>query len=234
MNPTQKQFSLNRVAFRKQIPISAISSFPKVFISIGGVAISDLDELVENYGKCSNITFMYGFQAEPTPTEENNLLKIPEYRKRYEKIPVGFMDHSKGDADEAIYLPLMAASLGVSCIEKHITLDHVLEIEDFISALEPTKFKQFVNVIQSMEKALGSSKLELTALEKEYKARAGKVVVAKKPLDKSSVILADDLALKRVSTDGSPGCFRKTSDLVGKELKHQIDVDQPIKIEDLR
>lgn len=208
---------------------SAVNLFNKVFISVGGVPIEDVDDLISGLGPSKDkVTLMYGFQAEPTPTEENNLRRIPEFIKRFNGIAVGFMDHSSGDTYEAFYLPLMAASLGVSCIEKHITLDPILQIEDYVSALEPTKFEKFTSIIRKMEPALGRKDFSLTEKEQAYKNRAGKVVVVKYDMRKGHTLGEDDLTLKRVSTDGSPDCFRRLSDLKGKILNSDLVTDSPV------
>ena len=39
MNPTQKQFSLNRVAFRKQIPISRVNDVLKIALLISALLV---------------------------------------------------------------------------------------------------------------------------------------------------------------------------------------------------
>lgn len=207
---------------------SAVASFERVFISIAGVPINELDDLARDLKGSAHVTFMYGFQAEPTPVEENNLLRITELKRRYPHVSFGFMDHSLGSSDEAFYLPLMAAALGVSCIEKHITLDYLLKIEDYISALEPARFEKFVGIIRKMEAALGKPDLLLTPKEKEYKAKAGKVVVARRDICAGKVLSADDLTLKRVSLDGPPGSFRKISDVAGKKMKRPALSDASI------
>lgn len=206
----------------------AIASFKRVFISIAGVPVNELDDLAQRLKESRHVTLMYGFQAEPTPIEENNLLRISELKKRYPHLSFGFMDHSLGVSENAIYLPLMALALGVDCIEKHITLDPVLKLEDHISALEPVRFEKFVGMVREMETALGSPELILTAKEKEYKNKAGKVVVAKRDICEGEILTSDDLAFKRVSTSGSPDYFRKISDVLGKKLKKDVSSDASI------
>jgi sialic acid synthase SpsE len=207
----------------------AIKIFKKVFISIGGVPIEDVDELIKDIKPAENqVTLMYGFQAEPTPIGENNLSRIPEFMKRYPSVSVGFMDHSSGNDDEALYLPIMAASLGVKTVEKHITLDRILQIEDYISALEPSRFGKFVDTIRKMEPALGCSSFELTEKEQKYKSLAGKVVVVNRDMRRGEIIQNSDLTLKRVSTDGSPECYRRTEELTGKQLKKDLLFNTPV------
>jgi sialic acid synthase SpsE len=122
---------------------------------------------------------MYGFQAEPTEIKDNHLLRISSLRSMFPGVKIGFMDHSLGSGDEAFYLPVMALTQNVSCIEKHITLDYDLQIEDYISALSVERFAEFVSVIRKMEPAAGSAEFELIDKEIAYKKKAGKVVVAK-------------------------------------------------------
>ncbi|MFQ5786826.1 MAG: N-acetylneuraminate synthase family protein, partial [Thermodesulfobacteriota bacterium] len=206
----------------------AIASFKQVFISMGGIPIEEVDELIRNVKMESHVTFMYGFQAEPTQIEDNNLLRIPEIKKRYPQMPIGFMDHTLGSADEALYLPIMAMSLGATCIEKHITLDPVLQIEDYISALEPCRFGRFVQTIRTMEKALGRLDLILTPKEKEYRNKAGKVVVAKRDLKIGEIVKETDLALKRVKGGGTLDCFRRISEVLGKQIAQDVPINYPI------
>jgi len=214
--------------YNKSLIKKALSTFDKVFISIGGVRAEELDELVQGFGEETNVSLMYGFQAEPTPTEENNLLRLSEFRKIYPHISIGFMDHSLGTSEEAFYLPLMALSLGVSYIEKHITLDPLLKIEDYISALEPARFEKFVTIIRSMEPALGMSELCLTEEELKYKSLAGKVVVAKRNINAGTKLKEEDLVLKRVATDGSPDCYRSIEEIVGTVVQQNVTVNSPI------
>lgn len=206
----------------------AIAKFPKVFISIGGIELVEIDQLVKRVEGSRSVVFMYGFQSEPTRIESNHLLRLRELQKRYPAVSFGFMDHSAGDSLDAMSLPILALGFDIVALEKHITLDPILQIEDYLSALEPARFCQCVEAVRSMEKALGSPDLVLTAQEIEYRNRAGKVVVANKELACGSVIQPEDITLKRISTDGSPDCFRKSSQVVGKILKRSLAADFPV------
>ncbi len=157
------------------------AGFQKIFISVGGIPIEDVKALIqrESLQPGKNICFMFGFQAEPTPLENNNLARLGALQKEFPGFEFGFMDHSLGTSEDAFNLALVAVGTGIRCIEKHITLDSHLKMEDSISALSPSKMSEFVRIIRKYENALGSASLQLTALEKEYRKKAGKVVVAK-------------------------------------------------------
>lgn len=205
----------------------AFSDFDTVFVSTGGVPIEDIDELMHMYALPKKLTLMHGFQAEPTETADNNLARIATLRARYPGIGIGFMDHSLGSGAEAFNLPLVTLGLGVNSIEKHITLDYSLQIEDYISALSVDRFGEFVRMIRVMEPALGSPELSLTSKEAEYKKRSGKVVVASRDLQKGVRITESDVAMKRVSTTPSESYYRQVTPVIGKILAAPLEKDCP-------
>lgn len=214
--------------YNEQLMAEAIQTFPRVFISIGGIEIPDIDDLVRKLKGKNHVTLLYGFQAEPTFVEDNHLLRLRELKNRYPGVSFGFMDHTLGESEEAMVLPVLALGIGIDCLEKHITLDPLLKIEDYISALDPARFQKCVETLRRMEKALGSPELKLTHRETEYKNRAGKVVVAKKNIQAGTTLTADDITLKRISLDGSPDCFRKSSDVLGKTVLKTLFCDAPV------
>ena len=208
----------------------ALNDFSKVFISIGGIPIehidSLMDELLKNYSE--KICLMYGFQAEPTPLEQNNLLKIRSFKNRYPGFKIGFMDHSDGSTKDAYNLSLLAMGIDISVIEKHITLDHSLKIEDYISGLAPDQFKKFVKLIRKYRSALGTDSLELSDLENEYRNKAAKLVVALRDLKKGDLLAPADIALKRTGSTKVDRPLRLLSSALNKTLKVSVKKDQPI------
>lgn len=208
----------------------ALSSFEKIFISVGGIPVDDIDLLVEQLlqENSQKICLMYGFQAEPTPLEQNNLLKLRSFKERYPGFELGFMDHSDGGSDDSFHLSLVAMGMGISVIEKHLTLDRSLQIEDYVSGLAPDQFKKFVELIRKYESALGSASLELSELENEYRNKAAKSVVALKDLEKGKTIEITDVALKRTGTIASGKPIRTLEEAVTQELKMDVKKDHPI------
>ncbi|MEK6809741.1 MAG: N-acetylneuraminate synthase family protein [Nanoarchaeota archaeon] len=205
--------------------------FKKVFISVGGIPLPDIKAFIEREslqpGK--NICFMFGFQAEPTPLENNNLSRITALQKEFPGFEFGFMDHSLGISEDALNLPLMALSTGISCIEKHLTLDPLLKMEDSISALAPSKFKEFVRIIRKYEPALGISSLTLTPLEEAYRKKAVKVVVAKDDLPIGTMLTKDKIELKRVNERFKENKTINSKELViGKKINKNLFRNDPI------
>jgi sialic acid synthase SpsE len=213
----------------------AVEKFKRIFISIGGIPVEDIDDLIhtalrDHIPKCC---LMYGFQSEPTPLEQNNLNKLCSYKQRYPDFRLGFMDHSSGEDEASFYLPVMALALGVDCIEKHITLDRILKIEDYVSSLEPQRFREFVRLVRKFEIARGSDKLDLTDPEKAYRKKASKVVVASRDLPKGRKIELPDVCLKRVGQNQPGTPFHRIPDVLGRTAKTGIKKNTMISEESL-
>jgi sialic acid synthase SpsE len=213
---------------------SVFENFDRVILSTGGVPAEDVKKLIKSNKIPRHLTLMHGFQDEPTAINDNNMLRIKSMIEEFPGIEIGFMDHSLGSDDEAFYLPLIALGSGVRCIEKHISLDYKLEIEDYISALSVDRFFDFVKVIRKMELSLGSKELTLTNKEIEYKKRAGKLAVASKDLGINSIIGDSDIEMKRVSTILSDTHFPKLDMLIGKTLIKSIKKDEPFDVRILK
>lgn len=213
----------------------ALQQFERVIISVGGISEPDIDDLVQNLliNYKEKICLIYGFQAEPTPLQQNNLLKLKTLSQKYPEFKLGFMDHSDGSNEDAYNLALVALGMGVNVIEKHITLDHSLEIEDFVSGLSPDNFIKFSDQIKRYEQALGQSSLDLTELELEYRNKAVKLVIATRDIKAGSTISKDDVALKRTGKEMVGEPIRSLSEVLGSTINIDVAVNSPIYKEQL-
>ncbi len=214
----------------------ALELMPRVFVSFGGIALDELETFLQTHrippqGKAC---LMYGFQADPTPVELNNLSRLAALRKYFPGYSFGFMDHTDGSSEEALTLPLLALPLGVSCIEKHVGLDRALQLEDYISALSPEQFQVFVQRIRRLEPALGTDRLELTPTEREYRQKAVKSVVAVRALVQGTVITSGDLSLKRVARAAASTPLHRLEDAVGRTIAVDVQHNQPVTEEMVR
>jgi sialic acid synthase SpsE len=113
------------------------------------------------------------------------------------KKPIGFQDHTAGDAELASYLPFVALGAGVNVIEKHLTLTRAAKIEDYISALTPEEFAQWSSYIKAAYKSLGISEWVLTEKELHYRSKVRRAVCTVKDIPKDSMIKIDDITLRR-------------------------------------
>ncbi len=96
----------------------------------------------------------------PTPYEAVNLNVIPTLAKTYDCL-TGISDHTMGTIVSAGSIPL-----GSKMVEKHLTLKRSDGGPDSAFSMEPEEFKQMVEDIRILEKALGSSEYVLTDTQK--------------------------------------------------------------------
>jgi sialic acid synthase SpsE len=202
----------------------------KFYLSIGGVTNIEIIDFISRYKLSnSNTVILFGFQAEPTPIESNNLLRIDSLKK-LTNLDIGFMDHSKAGDLYDTSLSVLALGMGVRIFEKHITLDRELKIEDYISALTPGEFYRYTQTIKNLPRALGSGNLDLNDNELVYRNKVLKKVVATKNLAKGDIITLSDIKLSRPE---KPGGHFKLEEIVHKKLTKNILSGNFISIEDV-
>ena len=192
-----------------------------VYFSVGGIEIDEILAFIDRHdlrGR-TDVTLLYGFQSEPTPTDMNNLLRIPRLRE-LAGIPVGFMDHADGGDGSGASVSLLAAALGVRTFEKHITLDRELEMEDHVSALPPGAFGEYVAAIREITSALGSDDLELTESEQVYRNKSLKRVTVRQSMRAGHILRWDDIHLIR---QAEPMGVFDPSRVIGKVLVSNLE-----------
>ncbi len=99
----------------------------------------------------------------PSPYEDMNLKVIPNMAQVFDCL-TGLSDHSMGTA-----VAVASVALGAKMVEKHLTLSREDGGPDAAFSMEPAEFKQMVDDIRIVEKALGNVTYELT--EKQKKSR---------------------------------------------------------------
>jgi len=120
------------------------------FISTGMTTYLDIDKAVEIFRQegCS-FELMHAVSTYPMKDRNANLNIINTLRDRY-KCDVGYSGHEVGLA-----ISNAAAALGITSLERHITLDRAMYGSDQSASVEPTGFKQLVGAVRKIEKAMG-------------------------------------------------------------------------------
>ena len=198
----------------------------EVFVSLGGIEATEVANFIERHGigPDSKVTLLYGFQAEPTPMERNHLGRIPSWIA-HTGLPLGFMDHSDGDGADTVNLSVLAMGMGVRIFEKHITLDRILELEDYVSALPPGAFAEYAQALRRLESAVGNSTLDLTEPERAYREKAIKRCVASHDMSAGTVVTAE--AFSMIRPDKPVGEFDPSA-VLGRELARDMVKGEPI------
>ena len=130
------------------------------FISTGMTDVKYIDRAVDIFRKsdCS-FELMHCVSTYPMNDEDANLKRIISLRNRY-KCDVGYSGHEVGLA-----VSYAAAALGITSLERHITLDRAMYGSDQSASVEPAGFKMLVGAVRKIELALGDGALEMNLKE---------------------------------------------------------------------
>lgn len=130
------------------------------FISTGMCTYDDIDRAVKIF-RDANCPFelMHCVSTYPMKDEDANLKTIATLRDRY-KCDVGYSGHEVGLA-----ISYAAAALGISSLERHITLDRAMYGSDQAASIEPNGLRQLVGAVRKIELAMGDGQKRMLAAE---------------------------------------------------------------------
>ena len=120
------------------------------FISTGMSTYNDIQKAVDIFNKqgCS-FELMHTVSTYPMKEENANLKMINTLRGKFQ-CDVGYSGHEPGLA-----VSYAAASLGITSLERHITIDRSMYGSDQSASVEPTGFSQLVGAVRKIEVAMG-------------------------------------------------------------------------------
>lgn len=203
----------------------AVKNFNKFVISTGMCNLEEVENsvniLLNNNIKKENITLLHCTTEYPTPFKYVNLNAMKTLKDKF-KIEVGYSDHTEG-----IEVPIAAAALGATIIEKHFTLDKNLDGPDHRASANPEEISKMIKSIRIIEQSLGNYEKNITPIEMKNKIIARKSIVAKYPIKKGEIFSEKNLTCKRPGDGISPMDWDK---LIGKKSKYSFSVDDKIKI----
>jgi len=130
------------------------------FISTGMSEFEQIDMAVDVFRKegCS-FELMHCVSTYPMNDEEANLNRIMTLRDRY-GCDVGYSGHEVGLA-----VSYAAAALGISSLERHITLDRAMYGSDQAASVEIGGFSNLIGAVRKIETAMGSGKINMNHKE---------------------------------------------------------------------
>lgn len=170
---------------KKESLLSYINEhFRQVYISTGMAELNEIRQVLIRLDKVQEVSILHCISEYPTgPLLAQRGLKALEekdahlnmmsiLKQEFPGYEVGYSDHTDG-----IFVPVMAAAMGASVIEKHVTLDRETPIRHFaegldymgtdhVLSIEPDLLKQMVSYIRRIEAVKGSFVWERSAGEK--------------------------------------------------------------------
>lgn len=196
-----------------------------VILSTGMATLGEIEtalSVLEQAGTpLGRITVLHCNTDYPTPMNDVNLLAMLTIRDAF-GVEVGYSDHTTG-----IEVPIAAAALGASVIEKHFTMDRNLPGPDHKASLEPDELKAMVKAIRNIELALGDGIKRPSPGEAKNMSIARKSLVAKQPIQKGKPFTEHNLTVKRPGTGISP---MRWDEVLGRKSPRNFIVDELIEL----
>ena len=191
-----------------------------VIISTGIARLSDIELAIKT---CKdegndNIILLKCCSAYPTPYEDINLRTMVNLESTFDCL-VGLSDHTMGDA-----VAVASVAMGAKIIEKHLTLSREDGGVDSAFSMEPKEFKQMVDNIRIVEKALGKVTYELTQKQTKEREHARSLFIAE---DMKAGDTFNEINLRSVRP--SNGLHTKYyTQLLGKKIKKDAKMGTPL------
>ncbi len=154
----------------------------------------------------------------PAAFEDINLRYMDQLRKY--GVPVGYSGHERG-----IAVSTVAAALGASILERHVTLDRSMDGPDHAASLEPQGFKKMVRDIRMVSLALGAGEEKFFSrgeiLNRETLAKS---LVAARRIEAGETLTAEMVTVKGPGLGLSP---QRYPELLGRRADRVIEADEP-------
>ena len=130
------------------------------FISTGMSLVKDIDQAVEIF-RDANCPFelMHCISTYPMVDEEANLNCIKTLRERY-NCDVGYSGHEVGLA-----VSYATAALGITSLERHITLDRAMYGSDQAASVEPSGLRTLVGAVRKITMTMGDGEIKINSKE---------------------------------------------------------------------
>ncbi|WP_026497329.1 N-acetylneuraminate synthase [Butyrivibrio sp. WCD3002] len=216
-----------------KIPSGEITNYPylvkiaktgkDIILSTGMCTMQEVEDALKvlRENGAGKITILHCTTNYPTPMEDVNLKAMLSLKESF-GCDVGYSDHTRG-----IEVPIAAAALGATVLEKHFTLDRNMEGPDHKASLEPEELKEMVQAVRNIEKALGTGIKEPTEAELKNRLVARKSIVAAKDIKMGELFTEDNITTKRPGSGISP---MRWKDVIGTKAVRDFEEDELIEL----
>lgn len=203
----------------KQVPI---------ILSTGMSTIEEVAEAIDvlHDAGVKQMVILHCVSIYPTILTSVNLNNIVGLRERFPMHPIGFSDHTEGDA-----AAVAAVALGAAVIEKHLTMDKSRIGMDNGMATEPPGFSALVSKCRDIQIAMGSKERVLIQEELDQRSNMRRSIISIRDISAGEKIRESDLGAKRPGTGIPPD---RINEVVGKIAQKDIQADTLILPEDIQ
>lgn len=193
-----------------------------IIISTGIASFEDIELAVKTCLDANNdkIALLKCTSSYPAPLEEINLNTIPDIKEKF-NVVVGLSDHTLGGE-----VSTAAIALGSNIIEKHFILDRNMGGPDSEFSMEPNEFKQMVDSIRNIEKALGKVSYELSDKMKANREFSRSLFVVR-DMKNDEVITEDNVHSIRPGFGLHP---KYLNEILGKKVNKDLKKGTPFEL----
>ena len=188
-----------------------------IILSTGASTVAEIDEALKAIRSEGNndIILLQCVTNYPSHFESANIRAMKAMGKLFDVL-VGYSDHTPGTV-----VPLGAVSLGACVIEKHFTDDKTRKGPDHPFAMDIKDFKEMVDSIRILERALGSPVKELYEEEKETIILQRRCLRAAKDIPKGSRVTEDMIeVLRPLAKDALEPKYKEI--VIGRDAKEDM------------
>ncbi|MBR3223376.1 MAG: N-acetylneuraminate synthase family protein [Kiritimatiellae bacterium] len=204
-----------------------ISKDYPVHIALGMISMDEIREVVNLIPKgCRhNVTLLHCVSLYPPKDSQINLRFMDTLRHEF-GMAVGYSDHTLGYA-----VPLAAAALGASVIEKHFTLDKNMPGWDHRVSANPEEMRIICEMSKRISDSLGDGIKVLCEDEIAKRHKFMRTIATARPIKAGTEIVYEDLVFKR---PGTGICASKYRELIGRKLVRDVEADKTLFWEDVQ
>lgn len=194
-----------------------------IIISTGISSFEDIELAVQTCLDVGNnqVALLKCTSSYPAPLDEINLNTIPDMIEKFDCI-IGLSDHTLGGE-----VSTSAVALGANIIEKHFILDRNMGGPDSKFSMEPHEFKQVVDSIRNVEKALGEVNYELSDKMKVNREFSRSLFVVE-DIEKGDIITEDNVRSIRPGFGLHPKYLKE---ILGKCVKKDLKKGTPFELD---
>lgn len=216
-----------------KIPSGEITNYPylraigktgrPVVMSTGMCNLEEIHAAVcvlREYGTPS-IKLLHCNTEYPTPIQDVNLRAMDTLRRKFQ-VEVGYSDHTTG-----IEIPVAAAAMGATILEKHFTLDKRMDGPDHKASLDPIELKAMVEAVRKVEAAMGNGDKVASESERKNQVIARKSIVAARMIRKGELLDEETITVKRPGNGISP---MRWNEVLGSTAIRDFQEDEMIEV----
>lgn len=221
MNVPAYKISSFEITDTELIKAAAKTGKPIIF-STGVATDEDIKRAIDICKLAGNKEYMFMkcTSSYPAPIEAANLRTMADMKQRF-GCRIGLSDHSMGDL-----VATTAVAMGAEMVEKHFILDRSLRGPDAEFSMEPQEFKQMIEHIREVEKAMGRVNYTLDERARTNRKFAKSIFVVQ-DIHKGGVFTKENIGIIRPGDGIEPMYYE---DILGKVATQDIKRGTPMQL----